>query len=65
MTKNKFLDYIEEKNGAKVIKIPGKNDKVDLINAIKYLGSQNITSVLVEGGSIVEHISHIHVTYSL
>ena len=41
------------KNGAKVIKIPGKNDKVDLINAIKYLGSQNITSVLVEGGSIL------------
>ncbi|MFL2764360.1 MAG: bifunctional diaminohydroxyphosphoribosylaminopyrimidine deaminase/5-amino-6-(5-phosphoribosylamino)uracil reductase RibD [Dehalococcoidia bacterium] len=41
------------RNGAKVVSIPGKNDKVDLVNTSKYLGDRNITSVLVEGGSIL------------
>ncbi|MBN18339.1 MAG: riboflavin biosynthesis protein RibD [Chloroflexi bacterium] len=41
------------KNGAKIVKIPGENNQVDLVNVIKYLGSQNITSILVEGGSIL------------
>jgi len=41
------------KSGVKIVRMPGKNGKVDLINAINYIGSQNITSVLVEGGSIL------------
>jgi diaminohydroxyphosphoribosylaminopyrimidine deaminase/5-amino-6-(5-phosphoribosylamino)uracil reductase len=42
---------ILEKKGAKVITVPDKNNRVDLKKTLNWLGENQISSVLVEGGS--------------
>lgn len=39
--------------GAEVISLPGSNGRVDLPALLQYLGLRGITSVLVEGGSVL------------
>ena len=56
-----------ENQGVRVVRIPGKDGKVDLKKLMEYLGEQEIDSVLLEGGGalnesalragIVQHVS--------
>lgn len=39
-----------EKKGAKVILLPGKGNRVDLVRLMRYLADMNVMSVLCEGG---------------
>ena len=68
-TDNEFQKKIQEleKQGVRVVKLPGKAGKVDLKKLMEYLGEQEIDSVLLEGGGalnesalksgIVQHVS--------
>ncbi len=68
-TDNEFQKKIQEleKQGVRVVKLPGKAGKVDLKKLMEYLGEQEIDSVLLEGGGalnesalksgIVRHVS--------
>lgn len=68
-THSEFQTKIQEleKQGVRVVQIPGKDGKVDLKKLMEYLGEQEIDSVLLEGGGalnesalragIVQHVS--------
>lgn len=42
-----------EKEGAKILEMPGEGGLIELEKLLRYLGAQGISSVLVEGGSIL------------
>lgn len=45
------LKKLEKLNNVKVVVMPSKNSRVDLNYLMKWLGKQNIDSILVEGGA--------------